>query len=56
MTTKKNVKPPDTGRLHSLDAYRGLVMFFLAANGFGIAAATKGMGDAAQADGQSWSS
>ena len=47
MTTKKNVKPPDAGRLHSLDAYRGLVMFFLAANGFGIAAAAKGMGDAA---------
>lgn len=44
MATKKNEKPPEAGRLHSLDAYRGLVMFFLAASGFGIAAAAKKAG------------
>lgn len=37
--------PAESGRLHSLDAYRGLVMFFLMANGFGIAAAARQMGD-----------
>ena len=29
------------GRLHSLDTYRGLVMFFLIANGFGLAIAAR---------------
>ncbi len=47
MTTRRKAKPPEAGRLHSLDAYRGLVMFFLAANGFGLAAAAGSMGDAA---------
>lgn len=37
--------PVGGGRLHSLDTYRGLVMFFLMAGGFGIAAATRKMGD-----------
>ena len=32
---------PQQGRLHSLDTYRGLVMFFLIASGFGLAAAAK---------------
>lgn len=43
-------RPDDTakaGRLLSLDAFRGLVMFFLVANGFGIAAAAKQAGDSA---------
>lgn len=35
------------GRLLSLDTYRGLVMFFLAANGFGVAAAAKRAGETA---------
>lgn len=35
---------PIAGRLVSLDVYRGLVMFFLAASGFGIAAAAKKAG------------
>lgn len=37
--------PASGGRLHSLDAYRGLVMFFLMAGGFGIAAAARQMGE-----------
>ncbi len=47
MSAKKSdpSKAPDAGRLHSLDTYRGLVMFFLAAGGFGIAAAAKAAGD-----------
>lgn len=43
--TTTESSPP--GRLHSLDAYRGLVMFFLIANGFGIALAARRAGDAA---------
>ncbi|MCB1231055.1 MAG: hypothetical protein KDN19_12340 [Verrucomicrobiae bacterium] len=44
MTKPKNEKPPEAGRLHSLDTYRGLVMFFLAASGFSLAAAAKEAG------------
>ncbi len=44
---KPSAPPADSGRLHSLDAYRGLVMFFLMANGFGIAAAARQMVDTA---------
>lgn len=39
--------PAQAGRLLSLDVYRGLVMFILAANGFGIAAAAKQAGEGA---------
>ena len=34
----ERAKPRDPGRLVSLDAYRGFIMFVLAASGFGIAA------------------
>ncbi len=34
----ERAKPKDPGRLASLDAYRGFIMFVLAASGFGIAA------------------
>ena len=33
----ERAKPKDPGRLASLDAYRGFIMFLLAASGFGIA-------------------
>ena len=47
MATETITNSQICGRLHSLDAYRGLVMFFLVANGLGLAEGTKAMGDAA---------
>lgn len=47
MSKKRPDESAQAGRLLSLDAYRGLVMFFLAANGFGLAAAAKSAGDTA---------
>jgi len=47
MRRKRPDETAQAGRLLSLDAYRGLVMFFLAANGFGIAAAANRAGDEA---------
>lgn len=49
MTKKRPDDTAQAGRLLSLDTYRGLVMFLLAANGFGIAAAAKKAGDTAPA-------
>lgn len=37
--------PAGSERLHSLDTYRGLVMFFLMSGGFGIATAARQAGD-----------
>ncbi|MCB1077130.1 MAG: DUF5009 domain-containing protein [Verrucomicrobiae bacterium] len=47
MSKKHSEDSVQAGRLLSLDTYRGLVMFFLAANGFGLAAAAKQAGDGA---------